>query len=154
MILDAVREVAISKLCSALEIGPAIETRIPFDLVAYENAIQFHLERCFSIRMVNEILKQRLAQDLKDCLAVLHSLNIVHKDIKPANVLWSTRLMKFVLCDFGISHFVAEVPGQQSETYREGTPGYMCPELDRLRANKVGYVDLYYNDAFGLCKAL
>jgi hypothetical protein len=43
---ETVREVAISKLCSVLGIGPAIETSIPFDVVIYSNAVQFHLERC------------------------------------------------------------------------------------------------------------
>jgi hypothetical protein len=32
---DAVREVAINKLCSVLEIGPTIELSIPFDVVIY-----------------------------------------------------------------------------------------------------------------------
>jgi hypothetical protein len=43
---DVVREVAISKLCSLLGIGPAVETSIPFDIVVYANAVQFHLEKC------------------------------------------------------------------------------------------------------------
>jgi hypothetical protein len=43
---DVAREVAISKLCSVFGIGPAIETSIPFDLIVYEDAIQFHLEKC------------------------------------------------------------------------------------------------------------
>jgi hypothetical protein len=40
---EVIIEVAISKVCSVLEIGPAIETSIPFDVVVYTNAIQFHL---------------------------------------------------------------------------------------------------------------
>jgi hypothetical protein len=43
---EAVREVAINKLCSVLEIGPAIEVSIPFDVVVYSDAVQFHLEKC------------------------------------------------------------------------------------------------------------
>jgi hypothetical protein len=46
---DVVREVAISKLCSMLEVGPAIETSIPFDVIIYVDAIQFHLEKCESL---------------------------------------------------------------------------------------------------------
>jgi hypothetical protein len=38
-----VREVAISKLCSVLEVGPAVETSIPFDVVVYADAVHFHL---------------------------------------------------------------------------------------------------------------
>jgi hypothetical protein len=41
-----VREVAISKLCSVLEVGPAVETSIPFDVVVYADAVHFHLEKC------------------------------------------------------------------------------------------------------------
>jgi hypothetical protein len=43
---DMVREVAISKLCSMLGIGPAFDVTIPFDVVIYANAVQFHLENC------------------------------------------------------------------------------------------------------------
>jgi hypothetical protein len=43
---DTVREVAISKLSSVFGVGPAIETSIPFDVVVYADAIQFHLEKC------------------------------------------------------------------------------------------------------------
>jgi hypothetical protein len=43
---DVVREVAISKLCSMLGVGPAVETSIPFDVIVYVNAVQFHLEKC------------------------------------------------------------------------------------------------------------
>jgi Mn-dependent DtxR family transcriptional regulator len=43
---EVVREVAISKLCSVLGIGPAVETSIPFDVIVYTDAVQFHLENC------------------------------------------------------------------------------------------------------------
>jgi hypothetical protein len=43
---DMVREVAISKLCSALEVGPAVQTSIPFDVAVYTDAVQLHLEKC------------------------------------------------------------------------------------------------------------
>jgi serine/threonine protein kinase len=46
LINDVIIEVAIGKLCSALGIGPAFETNIPFDIIAYEDATQFHLEWC------------------------------------------------------------------------------------------------------------
>lgn len=45
-ILEGIREVAMTKLCSFLKIGPRTETRIPFDLVCYEDRFQFHLELC------------------------------------------------------------------------------------------------------------
>ncbi len=37
---------------------------------------------------------------------MLHLLQIIHKDIKPANILYSVYYKKVVLCDYGISHTV------------------------------------------------
>jgi serine/threonine protein kinase len=36
----------------------------------------------------------------------MHILQIIHKDIKPANIIFSKSYNKLVLCDFGISHTV------------------------------------------------
>jgi hypothetical protein len=47
---DVVREIAISKLCSMLRIGPAVEISIPFDVVIYTDPMQFHLEKCEPLR--------------------------------------------------------------------------------------------------------
>lgn len=150
---EVVREVAISKLCSALSIGPQVETYIPFDLVVYSNAIQFHLERCQPTHEAPTHIHQ-LERDLRYNLAVLHSFGIIHKDVKPANTLWSERLQKFLLCDFGISHYVKERIDLQSETYMEGTPCFMSPEMRTIGHNKIGRVNLYYNDVYGLMLTL
>jgi serine/threonine protein kinase len=101
---DAVREIAINKLCSALEIGPAVETRIPFDVVVYTDAVQFHLEKCEPLGTPILVeYGQYLESDIIECLKVSHSKGIVHRDIKPPNILWSKQWQKFVLCDFGLS---------------------------------------------------
>lgn len=106
-IIDAIQEVAIGKLCSALGIGPAFETGIEFDVVVYQNAIQFHLELC-----VPYYLRQseygRFRSDMTDNLVALHFFQIIHKDIKPANIVWSVQFGRFVFCDFGLSHYVAQ----------------------------------------------
>jgi serine/threonine protein kinase len=39
-------------------------------------------------------------------MVMLHMLQIIHKDIKPANILYSDNYNKIVLCDYGISHIV------------------------------------------------
>jgi serine/threonine protein kinase len=36
----------------------------------------------------------------------MHILQIIHKDIKPPNILYSYEHKKAVFCDFGISHTV------------------------------------------------
>ncbi|KAG8942029.1 hypothetical protein FRC03_003703 [Tulasnella sp. 419] len=69
--------------------------------------------------------------DLSDGLAYLHSMKIVHGDIKPDNVLVDSD-GRVYWGDFGIAHFVegaAESTGQTSaSTFACGTPRYYSPE--------------------------
>jgi tRNA A-37 threonylcarbamoyl transferase component Bud32 len=127
---DMVREVAISKLCSMFEIGPAVETSIPFDMVVYADAVQFHLEKCELVS--NPLLSkhgQQFEIDLKECLLVLHNVGVVHRDIKCKNILWNARLNRFVLCDFGLSDGITEHIGQKSMTNYCGTLDYMSIDM-------------------------
>ncbi|KAG8917266.1 hypothetical protein FRC02_003208, partial [Tulasnella sp. 418] len=69
--------------------------------------------------------------DLSDGLGYLHSLDIVHGDVKPDNVLVDSE-GRACWCDFGISHFVEGATGYTgltlSTTFRGGTAPYMSPE--------------------------
>lgn len=87
-----------------------------------------------------------LEERLKYCVRLLHTFRIVHKDLKPSNIMFSPSLGNFVLIDFGISEFTQREPGEMSFTYREGTPKYMSPELFCLKKGVLGMADLYYND--------
>jgi serine/threonine protein kinase len=121
-----VREVAISKLSSLLGVGPAVETSIPFDVVVYIGAVQFHLEKCQPVsRPILQQYKEQFVKDLKMGLRVLHSIGVVHRDIKLNNILWSDRLSRFVLCDFGLSTSITEGVGQKTMTGFCGTAGFI-----------------------------
>lgn len=63
------------------------------------------------------------AKDILQGLIYIHSKNIVHMDIKPANILIRDNIAK--ISDFGLSRRNANVPAW----YYTGTPNYMAPEV-------------------------
>jgi len=70
-----------------------------------------------------------------------HSLGIVHRDVKPANVLLGESGNAY-LSDFGIARAAAGTPTEASTLEVVGTPGYMAPE--QARSLQVDYrADIY-----------
>lgn len=63
------------------------------------------------------------------CLRVLHKLKLVHKDIKPVNIMFSETYKDYVLLDFGLAHVVREELGNKTLTHQEGTKKYMSAEM-------------------------
>lgn len=154
---EVVCEIAINKLCAMYGIGPDVETSIHFDLIVYNNAVQFHLELCSGLNELRIVPSDGiLKEQLLYCLEVLHELHIAHKDIKPDNILYCSRLGRFVLCDFGTAEYVTEDVGLVSWANCAGTPLFMGPEMHDLHSlsKNMGEVDLYYNDVCSLQKSL
>lgn len=70
----------------------------------------------------------RIWRDLLDALAYAHARGVVHRDVKPGNILLSGR--NALIADFGIARAI-EVAGEIDVTTSGlaiGTPAYMAPE--------------------------
>ncbi|MDH5642888.1 MAG: protein kinase [Gemmatimonadota bacterium] len=76
---------------------------------------------------VGEALK--ILRDVADALSYAHRNQVVHRDIKPDNILLSDG--HALVTDFGVAKAVSESTGEQSLTSMGialGTPAYMSPE--------------------------
>lgn len=73
-------------------------------------------------------LGRRIIEHLIVGLNYLHDNGVVHRDIKPDNIVFDNNLPKYV--DFGSARFLSDLPG----LYRmSGTPYYQSPEFLNLR---------------------
>ncbi|MDQ2669821.1 MAG: protein kinase, partial [Gemmatimonadota bacterium] len=91
---------------------------------------------------VREVM--RMLHDVVDALAYAHGRGVVHRDIKPGNIL--TQGSHALVTDFGVAKAIsAALPGSGMTTtgMAIGTPAYMAPEQLAADPSADHRIDLY-----------
>lgn len=81
----AIKEYSILKISSILGVGPKMNNIFGFDMVVYDECIEFCMEECTML----ESIDSKQSEDLIRKLQILHELQVVHLDIKPQNICFS-----------------------------------------------------------------
>ena len=68
----------------------------------------------------------QIAREVADALSYAHNAKVVHRDIKPGNILLDSG--HALVADFGIARAIGEAQSLTSKGAMIGTPSYMSPE--------------------------
>ncbi|WP_328880013.1 serine/threonine-protein kinase [Streptomyces sp. NBC_00299] len=107
-VLDADPQAAVPWVATGYAAGPSLSAA-----VADSGALPAHSVRA-------------LGAGLAEALAAVHELGLVHRDVKPSNVLLT--LDGPLLIDFGIARAMDGTASLTSTGVSVGSPGYMSPE--------------------------
>ncbi|MBI1323783.1 protein kinase [bacterium] len=113
--------------------GVAESEGLPYFVMPYSRgeSLQKRLDRAGPLA-VEEIL--RIALQTARGLAAAHAQGLVHRDVKPANILLDEGVERVLLTDFGLARAVDDATLTRSGVIA-GTPQYMSPE--QIRAEGV-----------------
>src|SRR3954454_24016994 len=71
---------------------------------------------------------RRLLAEIADALAYAHLRGVIHRDIKPDNILLDENSGRVMVTDFGIARAMEGSPRLTATGIAVGTPAYMSPE--------------------------
>ncbi|HKO17102.1 MAG TPA: protein kinase [Gemmatimonadaceae bacterium] len=87
---------------------------------------------------------RRILRDVADALAYAHERGVVHRDIKPDNIIIAADTGRPMVTDFGIARAVSDGDSRLTATGMAiGTPAYMSPEQAAGERSVDGRSDLY-----------
>lgn len=85
----------------------------------------------------------RITLEVLAGLANAHESGVIHRDVKPSNVLLDARTEAAKLADFGLARSVEEALRHTAEGHVPGTPWYMAPEQAMGNHELDGRCDLF-----------
>ncbi|MDQ6828028.1 MAG: serine/threonine protein kinase, partial [Gemmatimonadota bacterium] len=86
---------------------------------------------------------RRVLAEVADALAYAHSRGVVHRDIKPDNILLDGATERAMVTDFGIARAAEEGQRLTVTGIAVGTPAYMSPEQALGERDADGRSDIY-----------
>lgn len=98
-------------------------------------------KRLARMRLLSEAEALLYIRQIGDALTVIHNKGLLHRDLKPRNIMLRFGKSEAVLIDFGIARdFIPNVV-QEHTVYR--TPGFAPPEQYDLVALRGEFIDIY-----------
>ncbi len=86
---------------------------------------------------------RRMLGQIASALGFAHQRDVVHRDVKPANIIREEATGRWLITDFGIAHVTDPADTEITQTGTViGTPAYMAPE-QRWGGQVDGRADLY-----------
>jgi eukaryotic-like serine/threonine-protein kinase len=70
----------------------------------------------------------RISAEMATGLAAAHAQGVIHRDIKPGNIMLENTLQRVKITDFGLARVAVDNVDLTSDAIGVGTPAYMAPE--------------------------